>query len=99
MSVCVISGTVQTAAGVTVQNALVRLRMLVPPVSAAAIAMQTAPVDAWTNSSGVFSVTGTQGATARLEIPSCQVDVYGEVPSASTATLEDILAAWESWEP
>lgn len=60
--------------------------------------MQVATVDAWTDQYGAFSLTGTQGATARLEISSCGIDVYGKIPSESTATLETILAAWEDWE-
>lgn len=99
MSVCAITGTVKTAAGVAVQYAYVRLRMLVPPVSSGSIAMQTAPVDNWTASDGTVTVTATQGATARLEIPSCQVDIYGTVPASATETLENILASWENWEP
>ena len=99
MATCVISGTVKTAAGVASAGRVVRIRMLLPPISSGAVAMEPKPVETQTGNDGTFSLTATQGATARLEIPSCLIDVYGAIPAESTATLETILASWENWEP
>ena len=96
LAVCTISGTVQTPAGVAVQNAMVRYRILTPLDSA--IHVTVFALTTWTASDGTWSVTLAQGATARIEIPSAGIDEWGEVPNASTATAEDVFGDWQEWE-
>jgi len=96
MSTCVISGTVQSPVGVAAQNVMVRYRILTP--IDASIHVTVSVQTTWTASDGTWSVTLTQGATARIEIPSVGIDRWGAVPNTSTATAESVLTSWEDYE-
>lgn len=97
---CTISGTLYTAAGVALEGRLVRIRVL-PYDSLTDYLLEYPPAE-WipttsvdpqeveSNASGMWSVVAPQGATIRLEIPAAYIDHAGTVPTASTATLDDL---------
>lgn len=90
-SACTISGVVYL--GATGQpGQLVRWRVVSdePPVTAGDGKASGDPTVAYTDASGVWSVTLPQGLTVWLEIPAAGVDHYLTVPAASTATLSDV---------
>ena len=97
---CTISGTVYTAAGVALEGALVRFRvlpfdsfenyLLEYPPSDSVMTTTITPQETETSNLGAWSITVPQGAVVRVEIPQMGVDHAGTVPAASTATLDDL---------
>lgn len=97
---CTISGTLYTAAGAALEGRLVRIRVLpydvltdflleYPPADWMPTT-STDPQEVETNSSGVWSIVVPQGAVIRVEIPAAYIDHAGTVPTAATATLDDL---------
>ena len=97
---CTISGTLYTAAGAALEGRLVRIRVL-PYGDLSTFLLEYPPAD-WmpttsvdpqeveTNSSGGWSIVAPQGAVIRVEIPAAHIDHAGTVPTAATATLDDL---------
>lgn len=87
---CVLSGTVYLS-GTGQPGQLVRWRVVSsePPVAAGDGKASGDPTVAYTDASGVWSITLPQGLTVWLEIPAAGVDHYLTVPAAPTATLAD----------
>ena len=95
MSVCVISGLVYNGAS-PAPGVLVRYRTLAPVDGA--IHVVVSAQDTRTASDGTYSLTLTQGATCRIEIPLCGIDKLGTVPSTATATADSVLSTWTDWD-
>ncbi len=86
MSNCTINGTVQTAGGVAVPGAIVRVNVIPPLVVGDAGISQTA-VETATAGDGSWSLSVIRAVPAHITIPQMKLAADFVVPSAASATF------------
>lgn len=98
MSACTISGTVIDNSGVPAENVMVRYRLVHSPFADGPNHTSILANVTWTNSSGIWTASLPQGATARIEIRECGIDKWGAVPSESTYAFASLEDSWSDWD-